>query len=310
MTSPLGSKINTEKNMKRKENQSIQLIDGRQLGYAEFGSENGIPVFYFHGAATSRKEMPFDEQELVDKVVKVICTDRPGHGLSDFQPNRKLLDWPEDIRQLVENLSIEKFYAIGYSHGGPYVLACCLRLPEKVVAGSIVSGWAPPNRSGAYKKMPIGNRILNGSARYFPWLNKRLRKMMMNMFTGDVQEVAQKLLASIPESDKEILASDEVKENLTVSVREGFRNGWEGIAHDDVVVNQNWGFDIRDIQTPLEIWHGQLDVNMPYHAAEYLDKWIPNSHLTAMPDEGHFIMIKHSSKVLSSLVGAEISHNM
>jgi pimeloyl-ACP methyl ester carboxylesterase len=294
-----------EKNMTRKENQSLQLKDGRQLGYAEFGSENGIPVFYFHGAATSRLEMPFDEQELVDNGVRVICTDRPGHGLSDFQLNRKLLDWPEDIRQLVDYLSIEKFYTIGYSHGGPYVLACCLQLSEKVISGSVVSGWAPPNRSGAYEKMPIANRILNGSARHFPWLNKRLRKMMMNMFRGDVQEVAQKLMASVPESDKEILASDKVKENLTVSVREGFRNGWEGIARDDVVVNQNWGFDIRKIQTPIQIWHGQLDVNIPFHAAEYLHKWIPNSHLMAMPDEGHFIMIKHSSKVLTSLVGAK-----
>jgi pimeloyl-ACP methyl ester carboxylesterase len=290
-----------------RKNQSLQLNDGRQLGYAEFGSENGIPVFYFHGAATSRLEMPFDEQELVDKGVRVICTDRPGHGLSDFQPNRKLLDWPEDLRQLAEYLAIDKFYVIGYSHGGPYVLACCLHLQEKVIAGSVVSGWAPPNRSGAYKKMPIGNRILNGSARYFPWLTKRLRKMIMRMITGDVQEVAQKLMASVPESDKEILASNKAKENLTVSVREGFRNGWEGIAHDAVVVNQNWGFDIREIQTPIEIWHGQLDVNMPYHAAEYLHKWIPNSRLMAMPDEGHFIMIKHASQVLTSLVAAEIN---
>ena len=296
--------------MMRKENQTMQLNDGRQLGFAEFGSENGIPVFYFHGAATSRLEMPFDEQELVEKGVKVICIDRPGHGLSDFQPNRKLLDWPEDVKQLAEYLSIDKLYAIGYSHGVPYVFACCLNLPETVIAGSVVSGWAPPNRSGAYKKMSIGNRILNGSARYIPWLTKRLRKMMMGMITGDVQEAAQKLMASVPESDKQILASDKVKDNLTVSVREGFRNGWEGIAHDDVVVNQNWGFDIRDIQTPIQIWHGQLDVNMPFHAAEYLDKWIPNSHLMAMPDEGHFVMIKHASKVLTSLVAAKKNHHV
>ena len=293
--------------MKIKENQSIQLNDGRRLGFAEFGSETGIPVFYFHGAATSRLELPFDEQDLIDQSVRVICTDRPGHGLSDFQPNRKLLDWPEDIRQLSEYLSIDKFYTVGYSHGGPYVFACCLKLTEKVIAGSVVSAWAPPSRSGAYKSMPIGNLILNGSARYFPWLTKRLRQMMMGMLKGDVQEAAQKLMASVPESDKEILESDKVKENLTVSVREGFRNGWVGIAQDDMVVNQNWGFDIRDIQTPLQIWHGQLDVNMPFHAAEYLDKWIPNSHLMAMPDEGHFLMIKHANKVLTSLVTAGIN---
>lgn len=290
--------------MKKEHNQAMELIDGRKLGYAQYGSEDGVPVFYFHGAATSRLELPFNEQDLVNLGVKVICTDRPGHGLSDFQPNRKLLDWPNDIRQLADYLSIGKFYTIGYSHGGPYVLACCHQLANKIIAGSVVSGWAPPNRAGAYKKMPPGNLLLNGSARYFPWLTKRLRKMMMGMISGDVQEVAQRLMSSIPESDKEILASDKAKENLTASVREGFRNGWEGIAHDDVVVNQNWGFELEDIQTPIEIWHGQLDLNLPYHAAEYLHERLPNSHLMAMPDEGHFIMIKHAAQVLRSLVAA------
>jgi pimeloyl-ACP methyl ester carboxylesterase len=77
--------------------------------------------------------MPFDDLDLVNKGVRVICTDRPGHGLSDFQPDRKLIDWPNDIRQLTEYLSIETFYTIGYSHGGPYVLACCSHLPGMVI---------------------------------------------------------------------------------------------------------------------------------------------------------------------------------
>ena len=151
--------------MKGNLHQSVQLNDGRKLGFAEYGSENGIPVFYFHGAGTSRLETPFDELELVNNGVRVICTDRPGHGLSDFQPKRKLLDWPEDVRQLAEHLSIEKFYLIGYSHGVPYVLACCHNLPGHVIAGAVVSGWAPPDRPGAYRKMPVGNLVLNGSAR-------------------------------------------------------------------------------------------------------------------------------------------------
>lgn len=288
-----------------KENQFIKLQDGRQLGFAEFGSEYGIPIFYFHGAATSRLEMHFDEIELVKKGVKIICTDRPGHGLSDYQPNRTLLDWPVDVAQLAEQLSIDKFYTIGYSHGGPYALVCCHHLPDIVIAGAVVSSWASPNRPGAYRGMPIPNRILNGSARKLPWLTKKIRKMMMGMVAGDVQKVAQRLMTSIPESDKEILASGKAIENLTISVKEGFKMGWKGVAQDDIVVNQNWGFDIAKIKTLIEIWHGQLDVNVPYHAAEYLHKWLPNSRLRSMADEGHFIMVKHSSKILTSLISLE-----
>lgn len=288
-----------------KTNQSITLKDGRQFGYAEYGSENGIPVLYFHGAATSRLEQLFDEIELVKQGVRLICTDRPGHGISDFLPNRTLLDWPEDVKQLTEHLSVRKFYTIGYSHGGPYALVCCCQLSDRVIAGAVVSSLAPPDRPGAYRGMPIPNRILNGSARWFPWLTKRLRWMIRRMIAGDVQKVVQSLMATIPESDKEIFTSGKAIDNLTISVREGFKNGWEGVAHDDIVVNQNWGFDIAEIRVPIEIWHGQMDVNVPYHAGEYLHKWITNSHLKSIPDEGHFLMIKHSNEILSSLLSLE-----
>lgn len=288
-----------------KTEQSIILNDGRKLGFAEYGVENGIPILYFHGAASSRLEQLFEEIELKQKGVRLICIDRPGHGISDYQPNRVLLDWPEDVSQLAEQLAIAKFYTIGYSHGGPYALACCHQLSDKIIAAAVVSSWAPVNRPGAYKGMPVPNRILNESARWFPWLTKRLRQMMSKMIAGDVQKVAQRLMASIPESDKEILSSEKTIENLTISVREGFKIGWKGIAQDDIVVNHNWGFEIAEITVPVDIWHGQIDVNVPYHAALYLHERIANTNLKSMPNEGHFVMVKHASKVLSSLLSDE-----
>jgi pimeloyl-ACP methyl ester carboxylesterase len=289
-----------------KTEQTITLSDGRKLGFAEYGFDRGSPVFYFHGAATSRYEQLFDERELVDKKVRLICIDRPGHGLSDFQPDRTLLDWPDDIEQLVKHLSLSKLNVIGYSHGGPYALACCYQLPERIISGTIVSSWAPPNRPGAYQGMPIGNRILNGSARWFPWLTRNLRRMMRVMMAGDVQKVAKMLMSSVPESDKDILSSGKAKDNLTLSVREGFRTGWEGVAYDDIVVNQNWEFEISEIDVPITIWHGELDVNIPYHAAIYLHARLANSNLISMPDEGHFVMVKHASKILSSVVSSNV----
>ena len=34
--------------------QQIKLKDGRSLGYAEYGSPDGKPIFYFHGFPGSR----------------------------------------------------------------------------------------------------------------------------------------------------------------------------------------------------------------------------------------------------------------
>jgi hypothetical protein len=40
--------------MDKKTSQQIKLHDGRMLGYAEYGSSEGTPVFYFHGFPSSR----------------------------------------------------------------------------------------------------------------------------------------------------------------------------------------------------------------------------------------------------------------
>jgi hypothetical protein len=40
-------------------------------------------------------------------------------GYSDFQTNRRLLDWPADVGCLADTLGLDKFGVLGYSGGGP-----------------------------------------------------------------------------------------------------------------------------------------------------------------------------------------------
>jgi pimeloyl-ACP methyl ester carboxylesterase len=88
-------------------NQSIQLSDGRTLGYAEYGPANGVPVFYFTGGNSSRFEGEWFENAAIKKHIRLIVPDRPGFGLSTFQPTRQLLDWPADVVELANALSLD-----------------------------------------------------------------------------------------------------------------------------------------------------------------------------------------------------------
>jgi pimeloyl-ACP methyl ester carboxylesterase len=117
-------------------NQTIILEDGRQLGFAEFGAPKGRPVFHFHGSGSSRLERPSSESMLVQTGIRFISVDRPGHGLSDYLPHRRLTDWPRDVRQLAGHLGVDAFHVEGYSAGGPHALACAHQLPEQVIAGA------------------------------------------------------------------------------------------------------------------------------------------------------------------------------
>ena len=64
----------------------------------------------------------------------MITVDRPGHGLSDFQRSRTLLNWPDDVEELADALGFDRFAAAGISGGAPYVAACALKTRERLTS--------------------------------------------------------------------------------------------------------------------------------------------------------------------------------
>jgi len=281
---------------------TLILPDGRALGYAACGPPAGRPVFYFHGAASSRLERPSDENLLLEAGVRLVTADRPGHGLSDPQPGRRLLDWPDDVSRLADHLGHDRFYVMGCSSGGPHALACAHRLPDRVLACAAVSSVAPMGRPGAFQGLPLPNRVLAVSARRAPWLTRLIRRLMYRLMAQDVETATRRLMASIPESDKAALYAPGNMDLFVVTVREAFRGGWLGIAWDDVVVNRDWGFEPSAIEVRVDLWQGDADVNVPCHAAEYLHAHIPHSRAFWLPGEGHFFLIKRWREVLEALL--------
>ena len=283
-------------------NQRIQLTDGRFLGFAEYGDENGKLVFHFHGSGSSRLERPTSIDILNTIGIRFISVDRPGHGLSDIHPKRRLLDWANDIAELADYLNAHEIYVTGHSAGGPHVLACAHQLPERVIAGAMISSVAPMSRKKAYDGMPIMNQLLARASRYAPWLTKQIRRMMRNMVKGDTEKATRQLMSSIPPADKEALYDAQNVEILVASIREGFRQGYEAVAEDDILINSGWGFSLGHIKPRIDIWHGDLDVNVPKHAGEYLAANIPNNRAIFLPNKGHFFMLNQWKEILKKLV--------
>ena len=283
-------------------NQSLQLKDGRHLGYAEYGPTTGQPIFHFHGSGSSRLERPASEELLFQLNIRFISVDRPGHGLSDFQPNRRLLDWPHDIQQLADKLGITGFFVTGYSAGGPHALACAYQLPGQVLAVAALSSVAPMGRPDAYTGMPWLNQILARSARQAPWLTQLIRHLTRRMVLGDPKKAAQQFMASIPQSDKAALYAPQNVAILVSSLREGFQQSARGVALDDCLVNQAWGFALEDVRPRIDIWHGEQDVNVPLHAGQYLESALPNTRTFFLPGEGHFFVLDRWPEILSALI--------
>ncbi len=284
--------INTDRKFK--------LEDGRLLCYSEYGDLDGKPVFHFHGSCGSRLERPLDESVLSDLGIRFIATDRPGHGLSDPQSERTLLDWPDDIRQLANYLEIDRFHVLGWSAGGPYSLACAYKLHNRVLAGSTVSGLAPPDRPNPYQGLQFQFKVFMFAARHFPKSMYLLRRTGYNSIQRQSENSIK--IGGFPPVDMELLQIEENNRMLFEDIKEGYRQGWQGPAQDDIIINSPWGFEIDDIRVRIDIWQGELDKNVPLNQGQYLHEKIPNSRFNVLPGQGHLYLLARWRDVLKSLL--------
>lgn len=281
---------------------AIILKDSRRLGYSEYGDLLGKPVFFFHGSGGSRLDRPRDLNILKELKIRLITTDRPGHGLSDNMTNRKLQNWANDISELADYLKIRKFYVLGHSAGGPYALSCAYNLADKVIKCGIVSGLAPFNRPKPYKGLPFKFMLLMFLIRNTPKFNFFLRKQMAKVLQLDNNTINQKLISGFPDEDKNHLINDSNSVILVSAIKEGYRQGFEGPANDDIVINSPWNFDISDITTPTIIWHGKRDRNVPFNHGLYQHDMIKSSKFYEFEDEAHLFILSKWNEILDKLI--------
>lgn len=285
-----------------KTSQKLTLSDGRALGFAEYGDAEGKVVVYFNGSGGSRLEHPTDPSILIELGICFVATDRPGHGLSDPKPDRRLLDWPDDIVQLADHLQADTFYVMGLSAGGPHALSCAYKLPERVLAGALASGLAPPERPNPYQGLPFSLKMINAIGRRSHRLVYLFRRLTYPMLMGDPEVAGKRFAASFPPEDRELMEDPLNREMLVASIQEGYRQNWQGPSQDDIIINTPWGFSLEEITVPFHVWSGEVDKNVPFIQAQYQHDHLPNSQLTVLPGQAHLFILAYWQQILSTLV--------
>ena len=278
----------------------ISLRDGRTLGYAEYGDPNGKPVFFFHGLPGSRRQRHPDDSIAIELGARIIAIDRPGYGLSDFQQGRTLLDWPGDVAQLADELKIDQFAAIGVSGGGPYLLACAYKMPERITTATIVSGMGPVNDPDAIKGMLPSMRLGLEIAPKVPWGFVRLALDPVAKLVSLNPLGAKKLLPSpMPEADKKVFARPDIQEVDRQDLSEAYRNGAQGAFWEVVLLASPWGFRLEDIHSKIFLWHGEEDTTVPQQMGRYVARTLSDCKSRFYPGEGHTLIYNYWREILT-----------
>ncbi|MBN2387135.1 MAG: alpha/beta hydrolase [Anaerolineales bacterium] len=280
---------------------TLRLSDGRILACAEYGALQGRPVIFFHGLPGSRVFRPPD-RITAQQNVRLICCDRPGFGLSTFQPDRRILDWPADIAQLADFLNLDRFAVCGHSGGGPYLLACAHALPDRVTALASLCGVGPLDARGAIAGMEPVNQMGFRLGRCIPWpLWWLLNWAFYRRGHRDPLAIMERGQKSRPPADQLLWDQPEVREVCLRSTSEGLRQGTRGQAWEARLLCRPWGFDLTEIRTSVQLWYGEADNLVPPGMGRHLAACIPGARLTLLPDEGHLLLFKHWGAILSQL---------
>jgi pimeloyl-ACP methyl ester carboxylesterase len=290
--------------------QAVGLADGRRLGYAEYGLPGGDPVFYFHGLPASRLEAAVLDPAARRRGARVIAVDRPGFGLSDPAPARTLTSFADDVAALAAHLRIARFAVLGVSAGGPYALACALRVPERLVAVGVVGGLGPVYQDWAAAGLRWHASLAFRLARLAPWLlwpvHGALVGNFMRLFPGLTHRI---VAAAAPEADSRVLNRPEIREPMVASLREAMRQGPSGALQELVLLARPWGFRLEDIAVPVDLWHGEDDLVVPPEHSRHHHEALPRgSRLRLLPGEGHFSLpIDHIDEILGTLLSGKRS---
>lgn len=280
-----------------------RLADGRALGYDELGSADGVPVFIFHSLFGCRL-LPAAAEQLAERHnMRLFGIDRPGFGLSDFKPGRRILDWPDDAVELADILGIDEFRVLGISAGTAYVAASCLKTPERIPRAAIACGLTPIDEAG------VAHRILPGfvdaGVRRSLTLSRIVHAGLIFGMRKDPQRAIAQLIATLPPSDQPVLERPEISSFIIGGAIESARPGLKGWAWDDRILNEPWGFAPSDLPPtlPIDLWWGEDDTTVPVAHARAFAEVLPNATLHVNPGGGHFGgLFDHMDEIFATLV--------
>ncbi|HEY3842880.1 MAG TPA: alpha/beta hydrolase [Acidimicrobiales bacterium] len=244
-----------------------------------------------HGTPGSRLGRPPAEEKLVELGIRLITYDRAGYGWSDRQPGRRVVDCVGDVAAIADALGLDQFAATGGSGGGPHVLAVAARLGDRVTRAQCVVGVAPYGLDDLdfFAGMDPENVkefgwALEGEERLVAELPREAAELQAR-----VAQDPSKILEGfdLPEADLAVLGDPRIQAVIREETADMFAHGVWGWIDDDLAFTWPWGFELSEINVPVEVRFGADDVLVPAAHGHWLAANVPGATAVVTSGAGH-----------------------
>jgi pimeloyl-ACP methyl ester carboxylesterase len=214
---------------------------------------------------------------------------RPGYGQSTRHPRRTVADVVPLVAATADALGHDRFAALGWSGGGPHVLATAALLPDRCVGAICLAGVAPFNADGLDFLAGMGQDNIDecgaaiaGESELQQFL-VGMRESMKDVTGSQIIEAIESLLPAV---DQELLRGS-FGEGLATQFRFSLTSGIWGWFDDDLAFVNDWGFNVNAIEVPTQVWQGSEDLMVPFGHGTWLSEHVGTATARRETGEGH-----------------------
>src|SRR5436190_14266103 len=282
----------------------IELADGATVAVSEYGDPRGAPVFFCHGWPSSRTMAELADEAARDLGARIISPDRPGIRDSQFQPDRRLIDWPPLLNEIADRLGIDRFRILAISGGAPYAYASGWMTPERLEKIAVVSGAPPLDQLKEYDGLlPIHRQMLRLRARR-PGLMKTLFHLARPFVAIRMPiRLRPLLLKFLQPCDANVLRESRAFDICFESARQAWRSSARGVMIDAEIYATPWGFPLEEVRAPVALWHGTKDRTFAHRLAKDVASRLPKCEFHLIEGAGHYSLpIRYIHEILADLL--------
>jgi len=209
--------------------------------------------------------------------------DRPGFGCSTRLPGRGLRVVAEDLAELLDELGVASAPVIANSGGAPHALALAACYPNRVRSLTVVNGACPvtPSERAGLERVnaQLGALLDEGWDAVHAYLIPIRQRLL--------DEGMRALRADAPAQDVAKMTGKTWALRDSGNRHEALRQGTAGWADETLAINSRWDFELADVRTHIDWWHGASDRAVPLSAAQRLTALLPDCDLHVLAHHGH-----------------------
>ncbi len=220
---------------------------------------------------------------------------------SDPAPGRTLVDWADDVADLLDDQGIDRCRILGWSLGGDYALSCAHGLADRVDRTTVIAGCLPlDDRARRSELNRTDDRLARLSVEH-PHRAERMFKVMAATAHRASGAFVRSAARSLGGEDAEVVrrhADWFVGASRPALVRSS------GMVTEYRVMVQPWGFRPDELvgrTGPTSVWQGTADTLVPEAWGRELAQEI-GAELHLVEGAGHFVAVERWDQVLADVL--------